>query len=188
MLFFFIPQDVTSLVGLDRGYPHGQDEAECQSVLGREGRKSGLLSVSGIRVESISFCLLRWISGTVQAWKEPSVTWTWHCPLHNLLKVCVWCHRISRWPLCSFHSKRGKTAFFLMPPLPGALSIYCRIWSHPVGKLPNSVLWSNTQLSFLCPQTSKQISLVPCISWHLIDVRTKVKIKQFNQQKWDLDN
>ena len=41
------------------GSSHGQDEVEWHSVLGREGREPGLLSVSGIRVESISFCLLR---------------------------------------------------------------------------------------------------------------------------------
>lgn len=109
---------------------------EWHSVFGREGRKPGLLSVSGIGVERVSFCLLRWISGTVQALKELSVKWTWHCPLHNLLKVCLWCHRISSWPLCSFHSQRGKTVFFLLLP-PPRCSIYCRIWSCPMESLHN---------------------------------------------------
>lgn len=94
----------------------GKDEVERHSVLDREWPKPGLLSVSGIRVENISLCLLRWISGTVQALKELTVIWIWHCPLHNLLKVCLWYHRISFWPLCSFHSKGGQTAFFIIFP------------------------------------------------------------------------
>lgn len=96
----------------------GKDEVEWHSVLSRKGNKPGLLYVSGIMVESISFCFLRWISGTVQALKELTVVWIWHCPLHNLLKVRLWNHRISSWPLCSFHSRRGQTAFFLMLPPP----------------------------------------------------------------------
>lgn len=108
--------------------------------------------------------------------KELSVIWIWHCPLHNLLKVCLWCHGMSRWPLCSFHSRRGQTAFSNAPTsqvlflfTAGAdlvLRRNCIIRCYEVIHSSN----------FLACNTPRQASLVPWVSQHLTDVRTKMRI------------
>lgn len=139
------------------GSSHGQDEVEWHSVLGREGCEPGLLSVSGIRLKAFPLPsqMNKWHCISI---KELSVIWIWHCPLHNLLKVYLWCHGMSRWPLCSFHSPKRPDSVLLMLPHPRC-SFYlpCRSWSRLEEKLHNSVLWGNTQLEFPClqhPQTS----------------------------------
>lgn len=108
--------------------------------------------------------------------KELSVIWIWHCPPRNLLKVCLWSHGMSRWPLCSFHSRRGQTAFSNAPT-----SQVLFLFSSGA----DLVLWRNCIIqcyevthssNFLACNTPRQTSLVPWIFQHLMDVRTKMRI------------
>lgn len=79
--FFLHPSRCDVISGLGQlVHLMGKDEVSGTLSLPGRGVKLGLLSASGIGVESISFGFLRWISGTVQALKERTVIWIWHCP------------------------------------------------------------------------------------------------------------
>lgn len=159
------------------GSPHGQRWSEWHPVLGREGRKTWAPLCVWHPGWKHFLCLLRWISGTVQALKELTVIWIWHCPLPSPTiswKVCWWYHRISSWPLCSFHSKRGPTAFFLLLPHPRCSFYSLQLWSCPVEKLHNlgcyEVIHSSV-FSLPNPQNKRLLFLGFLSAWRMLGQR-----------------